>query len=171
MRRDRRTLTQARASRYRDLPKTKYKAAHVLILTWAFHDLAGGFDEVAGDFIVSLEEETARLHDTFATYGYQVHERLIPMDASVERLAMIMKEFLRFADDETLLIVYYHGHGGLDEDGELVFSRYANPLPPPSFIYESPLLSDTFARRLLCSCGMLYCLEAQGASSASLHGG
>ena len=156
----RQTLIKARGSSYRDLPKTKYKAAHVLILTWSFHDLAGGFDEVAGDFIVSLEEETARLHDTFATYGYQVHERLIPMDASVERLTMIMKEFLRFANDETLLIVYYHGHGGLDEDGELVFSRYVTPL----------FLWDTFARWLWCSC-KLHCLEAQGASLALLQGG
>ena len=154
---------KARGSSYRDLPKTKYKAAHVLILTWSFHDLAGGFDEVAGDFIVSLEEETARLHDTFATYGYQVHERLIPMDASVERLTMIMKEFLRFANDETLLIVYYHGHGGLDEDGELIFSRYVPPF------LRSLLLLNTFTRRLWCTCWM-YCLEVHGASLASLHG-
>ena len=108
---------------YRELPRTKYRAAHVLILTWAFHDLEGGFDSTAGDYVVSLEEETRRLHNTFKHYGYHIHEHIIPMDGSIERLKAMLKDFLGYASDDTLLIVYYHGHGGLDEDGELVFSR------------------------------------------------
>ncbi len=97
-----------------------------LILTWAFHDLSGGFDD-DGEYIVSLEAETCRLRSTFEKYGYQVHEREIPMDGSSEWMKATMKEFLNYANDETLLIVYYHGHGGLDEEGGLVFSRLVPP--------------------------------------------
>ena len=80
---------------------------------------------------MSLEDETRRLHETFGSLGYQVQEFLIPMNRPMEKMRIKLKQFCRLAADDTLLIVYYHGHGSLDDDNELVFSRYV-PLSPPA---------------------------------------
>ena len=77
---------------------------------------------------MSLEDETRRLHETFGSLGYQVQEFLIPMNRPMEKMRIKLKQFCRLAADDTLLIVYYHGHGSLDDDNELVFSRYVPPL-------------------------------------------
>ena len=50
------------------------------------------------------------------------------MSRSGERLAHELACFCRdLAADDTLLIVYYHGHGALDDDNELVFSSHDHP--------------------------------------------
>lgn len=107
--------------------QSRYAEVHVLLLTWAFHDLKGCFDEEMGDFIIGLEEETARLHDTFETYGYHVHDVRISMDSPLDHVSKKLKKFLAHANDETLLIIYYHGHGGLNESSELVFNSHQHP--------------------------------------------
>lgn len=97
---------------------------HALILTWSFHDLrAEDYTAPPADDYVSLEDETALLRDTLEGYGYTVHEFLIPMHRSLESLKAKLKQFCRYAADDTLLIIYYHGHGALGDDNELVFSR------------------------------------------------
>jgi hypothetical protein len=104
---------------------------HALLLTWSYHDLRAE-DYMApppADY-VSLEEETARLRDTLEGYGYTVHEFLIPMHRSVESVKAKLKQFCRYAADDTLLMVYYHGHGALDADNELVFSSHDHPENP-----------------------------------------
>lgn len=98
-------------------------------MTWSFHDLrTEDYTAPPTSDYVSLEEETARLRDTLEGYGYTVHEFLIPMHRSTENLKAQLKQFCRLASDDTLLIIYYHGHGALDDKNELVFSRWA-PLP------------------------------------------
>lgn len=93
-------------------------------MTWSFHDLrTEDYTAPPTSDYVSLEEETARLRDTLEGYGYMVHEFLIPMHRSAETLKSKLKHFCRLAADDTLLIIYYHGHGALDDENELVFSR------------------------------------------------
>ncbi|KAH8898968.1 hypothetical protein GQ53DRAFT_759188 [Thozetella sp. PMI_491] len=113
--------------RSRKVPKTKYASAQVLILTWAFHDLRGGYDVEAEEDIVSLDEETDSVRETFEKFGYKVREGRIPMEDSAEKMKILVDKFLRRAAPDALLIVYYHGHGGLDEDGGLVFSSHEHP--------------------------------------------
>jgi hypothetical protein len=93
------------------------------LLTWEYHDLVSGFDEESGDYVTGLDEETVRLVKTFESYGYTVHDVHVPMHGSSEVVKKKVKRFLAHARDDVLLIMYYHGHGGLDEKGELVFSR------------------------------------------------
>ncbi|KAK3301762.1 uncharacterized protein B0T15DRAFT_322955 [Chaetomium strumarium] len=118
------------ASKYRGV-RPQYNQVHALILTWSFHDLrTEDYTAPPSSDYVSLEEETARLRDTFESYGYTVHEFLIPMHRSVESLKAKLKQFCRYAADDTLLIIYYHGHGALDDDNELVFSSHDHPDNP-----------------------------------------
>ena len=117
-------------SKYRPA-KAQYNQVHALILTWAFHDLrTEDYTAPPAADYVSLEEETARLRDTLEGYGYRVHEFLIPMSRSVESLKSKLKQFCRYAADDTLLMIYYHGHGALDDDNELVFSSHDHPDNP-----------------------------------------
>ncbi|KAK4233845.1 nipped-B-like protein B [Achaetomium macrosporum] len=118
------------ASKYRGV-RPQYNQVHALILTWSFHDLrTEDYTAPPSADYVSLEEETARLRDTLESYGYTVHEFLIPMHRSVESLKAKLKQFCRYAADDTLLIIYYHGHGALNDDNELVFSSHDHPDNP-----------------------------------------
>ncbi|KAK4131564.1 hypothetical protein BT67DRAFT_387609, partial [Trichocladium antarcticum] len=119
-----------RHSKYR-AAKAQYRQVHALILTWSFHDLrTEDYTAPPAADYVSLEEETARLRDTLESYGYRVHEFLIPMYRSVEALKSELKQFCRYAADDTLLLIYYHGHGALDDANELVFSSHEHPDNP-----------------------------------------
>ncbi|KAK0623710.1 hypothetical protein B0T14DRAFT_477676 [Immersiella caudata] len=106
----------------------QYREVHVLILTWKFHDLrtAPYTAPPTADY-VSLEDETRRLHETFGSFGYKVQDWSIPMERPVEKMRNRLKKFCRQAADDTLLIVYYHGHGSLDDDNELMFSSHEHP--------------------------------------------
>ncbi|KAK3944378.1 hypothetical protein QBC46DRAFT_252266 [Diplogelasinospora grovesii] len=112
------------------LRRRQYRQVHVLILTWAYHDLKPNITTPAGAECISLEEETERLRDSFEGFGYRVHEYLIPMQRSSESLRARLRQFCRYASDDTLLIVYYHGHGSLNDDKELVFSSHEHPTDP-----------------------------------------
>ncbi|EAA28880.3 hypothetical protein GE21DRAFT_3852 [Neurospora crassa] len=111
----------------------QYAQVRVLILTWAFHDLKVSDSDAhpymfgPGSEFVSLEEETRRLRDTFESYGYTVDDWLIPMRDPLKAVLTKLAQFSKWANDETLLIVYYHGHGSLDERRELVFSSHEHP--------------------------------------------
>ncbi|KAJ4399514.1 hypothetical protein N0V85_005998 [Neurospora sp. IMI 360204] len=111
----------------------QYAEVRVLILTWAFHDLKVSDSDShpymfgPGSEFVSLEEETRRLRDTFESYGYTVDDWLIPMRDPLKAMLTKLAQFSKWANDETLLIVYYHGHGSLDERSELVFSSHEHP--------------------------------------------
>jgi hypothetical protein len=123
---------------------------HALILTWSFHDLrTEDYTAPPAADYVSLEEETVRLRHTLEGYGWAVHEFLIPMHRSVESLKAKLKQFCRLAADDTLLIIYYHGHGALDDDNELVFSRWgARPLQLFPFSSRANHTLATTTRRI-----------------------
>ncbi|KAK4215423.1 hypothetical protein QBC37DRAFT_125776 [Rhypophila decipiens] len=111
--------------------KPQYTQVHVLILTWSFHDLKQtSYTAPQPVDYVSLEEETRRVRETFESYGYKVREFLIPMQRSGDSLRSKINQFCRLAADDTLLVVYYHGHGCLDADNELVFSSHEHPSDP-----------------------------------------
>ncbi|KAJ4287044.1 hypothetical protein N0V88_007809 [Collariella sp. IMI 366227] len=110
------------------MPKPQYNQVHALILTWSFHDLrTEDYTAPPSPDYVSLEDETRRLRATLEGYGYTVHEFLIPMHMSKESLQKRLQQFLRYAADDTLLMIYYHGHGALDDNNELVFSSHDHP--------------------------------------------
>ncbi|KAK4167784.1 hypothetical protein QBC43DRAFT_230365 [Cladorrhinum sp. PSN259] len=108
--------------------RPQYKEVRVLIITWSFHDLrAEDYTAPPAADYVSLEDETKRLKETLGSYGYKISEFDIPMDHSVEKTKAKLKEFCRYANEDTLLMVYYHGHGSMDEENELVFSSHDHP--------------------------------------------
>ncbi|KAK4227745.1 hypothetical protein QBC38DRAFT_526074, partial [Podospora fimiseda] len=108
--------------------RPNYKEVRVLIITWSFHDLrAEDYTAPPAADYVSLEDETKRLRDTLSSYGYKISEFDIPMDRPVERTKAKLDEFCRYANKDTLLMVYYHGHGSMDEENELVFSSHDHP--------------------------------------------
>ncbi|KAH6627431.1 hypothetical protein F5144DRAFT_465135, partial [Chaetomium tenue] len=148
----------ASSSKFRGI-KPQYNQVHALLLTWSFHDLrAEDYTAPPAADYVSLEEETARLRATLESYGYTVHEFLIPMHRSVESLKAKLKQFCRYAADDTLLMVYYHGHGAMDDDNELVFSseRY-RPVSTLKWDHlRTPILSapcDVFLILDCCAAG------------------
>lgn len=64
---------------------------------------------------------------TLKDYGWQVSEYHIDMNRPIERPTARLNKFCQLAADDMLLVVYYHGHGSLNEDNELVFSSHDHP--------------------------------------------
>ncbi|KAK4176779.1 hypothetical protein QBC36DRAFT_238141 [Triangularia setosa] len=106
----------------------QYKEVHCLILTWSFHDLrAEDYTAPPAADYVSLEDESKRLISTLQNYDWQVSEYHIDMNRPVESTTARLNKFCQLAADDVLLVVYYHGHGSLNEDNELVFSSHDHP--------------------------------------------
>ncbi|KAK0736451.1 hypothetical protein B0T21DRAFT_383979 [Apiosordaria backusii] len=106
----------------------QYKEVHCLILTWSFHDLrAEDYTAPPAADYVSLEDESKRLISTLKNYGWQVSEYHIDMNRPIESTTARLNKFCQLAADDVLLVVYYHGHGSLNEDNELVFSSHDHP--------------------------------------------
>ncbi len=96
-----------------------YSEVKVLLMTFEFHDLRD-----------SLDMETDQVEEAFDRLGYSVEQFRIPMINSPARLEAKLDEFFAGVDENTLAIIYYHGHGGLDvEERSLVFSRYSISTP------------------------------------------
>ncbi|KAK4195356.1 hypothetical protein QBC40DRAFT_259098 [Triangularia verruculosa] len=107
---------------------SQYKEVHCLILTWSFHDLrAEDYTAPPAPDYVSLEDESKRLMSTLKNYGWQVSEYHIDMNRPIESTTTRLNKFCQLAADDVLLVVYYHGHGSLNEDNELVFSSHDHP--------------------------------------------
>ncbi|KAK3339800.1 hypothetical protein B0T25DRAFT_467171, partial [Lasiosphaeria hispida] len=130
----------------------QYNQVYALILTWEFHDLrTASYTAPAAVDYISLEDETKRLRQTLEGYGYTVIESLIPMHRSAESLKAKINKFCRHAADDTLLMVYYHGHGSLDDENELVFSSHEHPANPEwsqaaaAELYAALLVSDVYS--------------------------
>lgn len=85
----------------------------VLLLTFEFHDLEEAFDL-----------ETDEVEEAFTRLGYEVSQFEIPMTDSLPRLQEKQQQFFSDVTEDTLAIIYYHGHAGRD-DGSLVLSRYS----------------------------------------------
>lgn len=104
------TLTDAAATAY---PTTgtsgRYKAVHVLLLSWVDDDLG-------------VLEEISELDGAFTSiYGYATEQWKIPSIRSHNSLAKQLTGFLeRYESEENLLIVYYGGHGRMNDNRQCV---------------------------------------------------
>lgn len=90
--------------------QNNYQAVKVLLLTFQFNDL-------------NLEDETGRVEAAFKAVGYEVKPCTIMMEDSLSNLQRELETFLACEDESTLLIIYYHGHGGLLEDNKFTLTR------------------------------------------------
>jgi hypothetical protein len=91
-------------------------AARVLMLQFEFHDL--------GD---QLEDDSRNVKSAFEQKGYEVELFKISMNRrrNSRELDRVLRKFLRSGDRNTLLLIYYAGHGGMGEppNGELELAR------------------------------------------------
>ena len=104
-------LTSAAEAAFPNRGVSRYKEVHTLLLSWEDDNL-GVADEI-GD-----------LGDVFRhLYGFQTEEWRIPSKRSHNSLA---SKILGFLDDyeskDNLLIVYYGGHGEMNDDRQCVWS-------------------------------------------------
>ena len=88
---------------------SRYDEVHVLFLSWE-------------DDLLRGSEEIAELRKVFRqSYHYSTEEWQIPSNRSHNKLVKHMAEFLEAHEDRrALLIVYYAGHGHLNDDRQLV---------------------------------------------------
>lgn len=88
----------------------RYLYTRVLLLSWDAAD-------------PRFDEELRRLESTFAdVYNFSTSRYRIPSNDSYDGLTMSLREFLKHDDPETLLILYYGGHGYSDTDNNLLWS-------------------------------------------------
>ncbi|KAK3940160.1 hypothetical protein QBC46DRAFT_449796 [Diplogelasinospora grovesii] len=93
---------------------------YVLILTWAKHDTQKRGED--GQLLSpGLDSETNTVRSCFKQRGYRVQCRLIPEDYPTATIETILDKFLRHSNPSSLLIMYYHGFGSM-EDGRMAFS-------------------------------------------------
>ncbi|MCJ1262793.1 hypothetical protein MMC22_002663 [Lobaria immixta] len=98
-------VTAAAAAAFPNRGRSRYKEAHVLLLSWEDDDL-GVIDEII-DLQTVFEE----------TYRFQTERWKIPARESHFSLTIRLMKFLTdFKADDNLLVVYYGGHGGMNED-------------------------------------------------------
>lgn len=89
-----------------------YKEVHVLMLSWE------GGDTVVHDQLISLQ---GVFRDEFQ---FQTEDWLIPSARCYRELDVKLSEFLKDYDAvDNLLLIYYGGHGCLDEDRSSLWMR------------------------------------------------
>ncbi|KAL8790508.1 MAG: hypothetical protein Q9195_006339 [Heterodermia aff. obscurata] len=98
------TVEQATRSAFPNSRKSRYQAVHVLLLSWAEDDLG---------VVVELDRLTKVFKDL---YGFNTEKWLIPSEDSHGELGDTLRAFTKtHARDDALLIVYYGGHGFLND--------------------------------------------------------
>jgi hypothetical protein len=107
--------------------RSRYKEVHALLLSWEDDNL-GVIKEV-----LDLEKVFVEI------YNYHVEEWKIPRNRAHNSLAARLSKFLENYDSEesgqqTLLIVYYGGHGGMNDDRQCVWSRLVMPCYSHSYV-------------------------------------
>lgn len=70
-----------------------------------------------------LDEEADRVTAAFSQRGFRVVPYTIPMADSESDLTSRLNSFLSSGDGETLRIIYYHGHGGIRQENQLILAR------------------------------------------------
>lgn len=104
-------LTEAAAAAFPNKGKTRYAAVHVLLLSWEDDDLG-------------VIDELLELQNVFQTYySFHTHEWKIPSNRSHNSLAFRTMQFLEdFESEKNLLIIYYGGHGNMNDNRQCVWS-------------------------------------------------
>lgn len=106
-------LSAAVAAVWTTRHENRYSDIQVLILSWEDDDLG-------------VYKEIDVLHETFRElYNYQVTEWLIPKLKPERKLSLQIGEFLDKHDSkENLLIIYYAGHGFLNDQRVPMWAAY-----------------------------------------------
>ncbi|KAK3391146.1 hypothetical protein B0H63DRAFT_132667 [Podospora didyma] len=106
------------------------EGVHVLVLTWAKHDRRGDDGQLLSP---SLDTDTERVRNCFKRRGYRVQCRLIPADYPTAAVETMLDRFLGKSTPTSLLVIYYHGFGNM-ENGRMVFS--SGPAENSFFFWE-----------------------------------
>lgn len=104
-------LTEAGNAAFPNRGRARYQEAHVLLLSWE-HDNLGVIDEVNN------------LQDVFRqNYNYETEVWQIPSTRSHNTLATRILQYLAdYEARDSLLIVYYGGHGLMNDDRQCIWS-------------------------------------------------
>lgn len=105
------TLTSAAAAAFPKDGRPRYEEVHTLLLSWE-------------DDILGVNREIAELEDVLKTvYNYKTLIYRIPSRRSHNSLATQISGFLEENESkDNLLIVYYGGHGGMNDDRQCIWS-------------------------------------------------
>jgi hypothetical protein len=110
-----------------DKDSTEYDAVKVLLLNFCFHDLGcRGWEcsvKSEGDSDSShsercLEHQIKEVEARFKELNYETRNFRIPEKEAFQELKKTLDDFLGDANTMTLLVIYYAGHGWVDERGE-----------------------------------------------------
>ena len=85
------------------------------------------------DLSAEIEKEEDSIYQAFGSSGYDIELYRIPTNQSQVRVQMCVREFVRKAVPDSLLILVYTGHGGYDHSMELLFSGYGSD----GFVFSS----------------------------------
>jgi hypothetical protein len=83
-----------------------------------------------------FREQRDKLGYELEGYNFGVQKFEIDSVKPHQTLDQRLQEFLQYDDRETLLIIYYGGHGEKNEDNQLVWLRSVNLISPCSTISE-----------------------------------
>ncbi|KAL9586255.1 MAG: hypothetical protein Q9212_001031 [Teloschistes hypoglaucus] len=149
-------LTKAAAAAFPNQGKTRYHNVYVLLLCWEEDNLG---------VAVELQELDKVLGQT---YHFQTEAWRIPSTNPHNALAFRLMEFLRDHDDrENLLMIYYGGHGEMNDDRQCVWSC-TNVVDSPTVQWYGlqTLLEQARSDVLL----LLDCCAAASSAAASGNG-
>ena len=138
-------LTDAGSAAFPNRGRSRYREAHVLLLSWEDDNLG-------------VINEVTELEDVFRQcYSFGTEEWKIPSKRPHNTLASKILEFSNnYEGKDSLLIVYYGGHGLMNDDRQCIWSwlvihllRFFDSLLPLSVLYRANFMSCTwFTQRL-----------------------
>ena len=104
-------LNKAALAAFPNRGRTRYAAVHVLLLSWENDDLG-------------VLTELSELQSVLQTYySFNTQEWEIPSTRSHNSLGLQIMQFLeQFESEDNLLVIYYGGHGYMNDDRKCVWS-------------------------------------------------
>lgn len=106
-------VTKAAIAAFPNNKRSRYRKVYVLLLSWEADELG----------VISEVQELDHVFSQI--YRYQAEQWQIPSTNSHNMLAFRLMEFLRsYASNEHLLLIYYGGHGSMNDDRQCVWSWY-----------------------------------------------
>lgn len=106
-------VTKAAVAAFPNNKRSRYRKVYALLLSWEADELG----------VISEVQELDHVFSQI--YRYQAEQWQIPSTNSHNMLAFRLMEFLRsYASNEHLLLIYYGGHGSMNDDRQCVWSWY-----------------------------------------------